>query len=115
MEEMPVAIREGTPPPIRGRSHAWTETDEFVETITDKPPRYEVQSQTDFIMEKPLPRLFMPTLTGKNVETQIWDGDLFDFDDEVEPILSVILGKTIEQSQMEVLEEEELKAMKREQ
>jgi hypothetical protein len=40
----------------------------------------------------------MPTLTGITKETQIWDGDLFDFDDEVDPILSVILGKTIEQS-----------------
>lgn len=49
------------------------------------------------------------------METQIWDGDLFDFDTEVEPILQVIVGKTLEQSRMEVLEEEELKAMKKHQ
>ena len=48
-------------------------------------------------------------------ETQIWDGDLFDFDYEVEPILQVLLGKTLEHSRMEVLEEEELKMMKQQQ
>jgi hypothetical protein len=49
------------------------------------------------------------------IETQIWDGDLFEFDIEVEPILQVIVGKTLEQARMEVLEEEELKAMKKHQ
>jgi radial spoke head protein 3 len=29
----------------------------------------------------------MPKKNGKDTETQIWDGDLFDFDYEVEPIL----------------------------
>jgi hypothetical protein len=46
------------------------------------------------------------------VETQIWEGDLFDFDYEVEPILSVLIAKTLEQGLMEVLEEEELANMK---
>lgn len=54
----------------------------------------------------------MPKKTGEDRETQIWDGDLFDFDYEVEPILQVLLGKTIELSRMEVLEEEELRVMK---
>eukprot|EP00960_Hanusia_phi_P039669 753975-Hanusia_phi.AAC.5 len=43
---------------------------------------------------------------------QIFEGELFDFDFEVEPILQVIVGKTLEQSLMEVLEEEELKNMR---
>ena len=33
---------------------------------------------------------------------------LFDFDIEVKPILEVLVGKTIEQALMEVMEEEEL-------
>ena len=33
---------------------------------------------------------------------------LFDFDIEVKPILEVLVGKTIEQSLLEVMEEEEL-------
>ena len=39
-------------------------------------------------------------------------GDLFDFDVEVEPILEVLVGKTLEQSMMEVMEEEELANMR---
>lgn len=39
-------------------------------------------------------------------------GDLFDFDMEVEPILEVLVGKTLEQSMMEVMEEEELANMR---
>ena len=40
------------------------------------------------------------------------EDDLFDFDLEVEPILEVLVGKTMEQSMQEVLEDEEL-AMRR--
>ena len=36
---------------------------------------------------------------------------MFNFDEEVEPILSVLCGKTLEQARMEVLEEEELREM----
>jgi len=42
---------------------------------------------------------------------QIEDGDLFDFDHEVLPILNVLLGKILQKSRMEVLEEEEIKEM----
>ncbi|CAD7697653.1 unnamed protein product [Ostreobium quekettii] len=44
--------------------------------------------------------------------TQIEPGDLFDFNFEVEPILEVLVGKTLEQGYMEVLEEEELAEMR---
>ena len=56
--------------------------------------------------------IFIPMKTGVDVETQIYDGDLFDFDAEVEPILEVLVGKTLEQSMMEVMEEEELANMR---
>jgi len=36
---------------------------------------------------------------------------LFDFDYEVEPLLNVLCGRTLEISRMEVLQEEELKIM----
>lgn len=113
---MPVVLQEpGTPKPLPGREHVSVETDEFVETLTDKPPFYEKEVQTEFNIEKPPIRHYLPEKTGQSIETQIWDGELFDFDYEVEPILQVLLGKTIEQSRMEVLEEEELKVMKQQQ
>nr|KAG5704993.1 hypothetical protein BaRGS_022835 [Batillaria attramentaria] len=40
---------------------------------------------------------------------------LFDFDVEVKPILEVIVGKTVEQSLLEVMEEEELANLRKQQ
>ena len=37
---------------------------------------------------------------------------LFDFDLEVRPILEVLVGKTVEQALLEVMEEEELAALR---
>ncbi|KAJ8985578.1 hypothetical protein NQ317_011542 [Molorchus minor] len=48
-------------------------------------------------------------------ELWIYPGDLFDFDMEVQPILEVLVGKTIEQALIEVLEEEELAALREQQ
>lgn len=90
-------------------------TDEFVETLTDKPPNYEKDTQTDFKIEVPIVRQYMDPKKGIDKETQIWDTDLFDFDYEVEPILSALLGKTIDVSRMEVRQEQELLKMKQEQ
>lgn len=42
-------------------------------------------------------------------------GELFDFDTEVEPLLEVLVGKVLEQALCEVLEEEELEAMRQHQ
>lgn len=44
---------------------------------------------------------------GVEVATQVEDHELFDFRLEVEPILQVIVGKTLEQSQLELREEDE--------
>jgi len=104
-----------TPRPVDGRKHVEIQTDENVELLTDKPPEYEKDTQTDFYIDRPVNRLFMPQKTGEDRETQIWDGELFNFDYEVEPILQVLIGKTLETGRMEVLEEEELRVMKEEQ
>jgi hypothetical protein len=40
---------------------------------------------------------------------------LFDFDLEVQPVLEVLVGKTVEQTLIEVLEEEELAALRAQQ
>lgn len=54
----------------------------------------------------------MPVPDGIDTETQIWDNDLFDFDYEVEPLLRVLCGKTLEISRAQVLQQEELRVMK---
>ena len=57
----------------------------------------------------------MPKLMGVSKKTLVEDNELFLFEDEVEPILSVLCGKTLEVARMEVLQEEELAEMKRQQ
>ena len=57
----------------------------------------------------------MPQKRGVDKKTLTEDNELFDFDEEVKPILEVLCGKTLELSRMEVLEEEELREMKEQQ
>ena len=45
----------------------------------------------------------MPTVQGVTAKTLVEDNELFIFDDDVEPILSVLCGKTLELARMEVL------------
>ena len=71
----------------------------------------EVQTQ-DYIDLPQIP-LFKPEKRGEDAGTQIEKGDLFDFDEEVEPIINVLTFKTLEEAIMEVLEEEVIKEMKR--
>ena len=101
-----------TPEPVEGRRHMDIQTDAYLEELTDTVPEAEVMTQTDAFMDRPPTPLFIPMKIGVDVETQIEAGDLFDFNFEVEPILEVLVGKTLEQGLMEVMEEEELAAMR---
>uniref|UniRef100_A0A7S4NE24 Radial spoke protein 3 n=2 Tax=Guillardia theta TaxID=55529 RepID=A0A7S4NE24_GUITH len=104
--------RPTTPDAVPGRKHMDVQTEMFLEEIADRPAEVDADTQTDPFMDRPPTPLFIPKKTGIDRETQIFEGELFDFDFEVEPILQVIVGKTLEQSLMEVLEEEELKNMR---
>jgi len=55
----------------------------------------------------------MPVRLGVSKKTLVEDNELFLFNNEVEPVLQVLVGKTLENAQMEVLEEEELREMGR--
>lgn len=101
----------------------------------------DVDTQTDAFLDRPPSPLFIPAKTGKDVATQILEGDvgissltsflnlililnlftlllyfqLFEFDIEVKPILEVLVGKTLEQALLEVMEEEELANLRQQQ
>ena len=70
-------------------------------------------TQVEFFVDRPPTPLFIPNEEGQDEETQIEDGDLFDFDTEVDPILEVIVGKSLEHARMEVLEEFEIELMRK--
>ncbi|OQR97156.1 flagellar radial spoke protein [Achlya hypogyna] len=104
--------RPATPPPMDGRQHMDIQTENYLEELTDKVPEMDVETQTEaFLDQLPVPT-FIPQKSGTDAATQIEAGDLFDFDLEVAPILEVLVGKALEVSVMEVLEEEEIKEIR---
>ncbi|GMI09106.1 hypothetical protein TrRE_jg6514 [Triparma retinervis] len=105
----------GTPPPVDGRAHMDVQTENFLEELTDRPIEATVETQTEAFLDRPPSPLFVPAKNGEDKETQIESGDLFDFDLEVEPILDVLVGKTLEVSMLELMEEEELAAIRAQQ
>ena len=100
-----------TPEPLPGRVNLDVQTEPFIENLTDKPTEFEIGVQSDFYIDRPPTPLFTPVKIGEDAETQVekemLDEDVYDFNDIVEPILSVMCYNTIEQAQMEVYEEHE--------
>ncbi|KAF4653425.1 Radial spoke head protein 3 [Perkinsus olseni] len=107
--------RRGTPEPVANRRHMDIQTDQYYEKLTEIVREHDAETQTPFAYERPPSPLFIPAKSGSDAGTQILDGELFDFDREVIPVLEVVVGRTIERALMEVLEEEELKAIQKRQ
>jgi hypothetical protein len=74
-----------------------------------KKPMADIGMQCDKINYVDKEKPFIPQKIGKDVGVQIEDGDLFDFDRDVESILQVLCGKILEQTELELMEEAELK------
>eukprot|EP00904_Undaria_pinnatifida_P008758 jgi/Undpi1/5011/HiC_scaffold_19.g08363.m1 len=91
------------------------QTEEFLEELTDRPVEVSIDTQTEAFMDRPPSPLFVPAKSGVDVDTQVLVGELFNFDIEVEPILEVLVGKTLELSVLELMEEEELAVIERRQ
>lgn len=109
------ADRLPTPPPVEGRTHMDIQTDDFLEELTDRPVEMDAETQTLAFMDRPPDPLFIVAKTGYDVETQILPGDLFNFDLEVQPILEVLVGKTLHVAMLELMQEEELDAIRSQQ
>lgn len=62
-------------------------------------------------MEELHPTAYMPKPSGYTRGTEIEETDLFDFDLSVLPILEVIIGKSLDQGKLEVLQEEQVKIL----
>lgn len=101
-------LKPRTPDPLDGRQHVDIQTEMYLEELTDRIEETDMETQTDTFLNRPHTPLYIPAKTGIDVETQILEGELFDFNVEVCPVLEVLIGKTIEQSLLEVVEEEEL-------
>jgi len=88
----------------------------LIEQVEPTESRDESEQTDVFLPEPPIKEYYtrnLPKKTGVDVSTQIEPEDqLFNFDLEVEPLLNVLISKTLEVSLMEVEEEEELKAIR---
>uniref|UniRef100_A0A3Q3VJQ4 Uncharacterized protein n=1 Tax=Mola mola TaxID=94237 RepID=A0A3Q3VJQ4_MOLML len=107
-----VHFRSTTPEALQGRKHIDVQTELYLEELSDVIVTTDIECQTDAFLDRPASPLFIPAKSGKDVETQIEEGELFDFDREVQPVLEILVGKTVEQSLEEVMEEEELAYLK---
>ena len=99
LEQMGVPL----PPGLESVGSMTTEIKEILPT----PETFDMEVQTQDYIDLPQIPLFKPEKRGEDAGTQIEKGDLFDFDEEVEPIINVLTFKTLEE------EEEEIKEMKR--
>jgi len=108
-------LRPRSPDPVEGRKHIDVQTELYLEELSDRVEEADQECQTDAFLDRPPSPLFIPAKTGMDCATQIYEGDLFDFDVEVKPILEVLVGKTVEQSLLEVMEEEELANLRQQQ
>lgn len=110
-----VSQRPNTPPPVAGRAHMDTMTDTYLEELTDRPVEVDANTQTEAYLDRPPSPLFMPAKSGADVACQVEVAEIFDFDAECAPLLEVLVGKTLQTSMLEVMEEEELNAIRRRQ
>ena len=67
----------------------------------------KVEDQPYFFEDRPKTPKYIPLPKGKDEATQIIDGELFDFEMEVKPILEVLVGRSVIQAQYELIEEYE--------
>lgn len=108
-------FRTRTPEALQGRQHVDVQTDLYLEELSNIVMATDMECQTDTFLDKPDTPLFIPAKSGTDAATQIEEGELFDFDREVQPVLEVLVGKVMEQSLLEVMEEEELACLRAQQ
>ena len=67
----------------------------------------ETLIEPDYYIDKPPDAVYIPDEEGvdKAIQLNNVDPDLFDFNLEVAPILQVLVGKSLEQARIEVIEE----------
>lgn len=83
--------------------------------LFSRPPEFEQSCQTDLFLQRPLTPPYVSAKVGIDASTEITDGELFDFDMEVQPILETLIGRTLQQALTEVIHEEEIAELREQQ
>lgn len=69
-------LKPRTPDPIDGRKNMLVQTELYLEELSDRVEEADIDVQTDAFLDRPPSPLFIPAKTGKDVATQIYDGDV---------------------------------------
>ena len=81
--------------------------------ITDRPIEDDIATAAETYIERPPTPHTVKEEPGVDVETQVGEGDLFDFDKEVRPVTIVIVQHTLLRALAEVHEEIELENIRK--
>lgn len=92
--------------------HEELDLSSYLNEASKAPLMKPIDCQTDVFHVRPPTPEYIPCKTGIDSCTQIDDGnELFNFDEEVVPMLEIIMMKTLEQAIFEVNAEEEMNAL----
>ena len=69
-------MRPRSPEPVEGRKHIDVQTELYLEELSDRVEEADVEIQTDAFLDRPPSPMFVPAKTGKDIETQILEGDV---------------------------------------
>jgi hypothetical protein len=81
--------------------------------IENRPIEDDLATAADTYIQRPPTAHFVEEEPGVDVETQVWDGDLFNYDAEVRPMIKVIVQHTLLRALAEVHEEVEVESIQR--
>lgn len=103
----------GTPPPVKGRRHETIQTERYLEELLVKPSDYSVECQTDLYLYDIPDAPYISTKAGVDVATETDFDELYNFDEEVQPILDALVELTMKQALTEFMQEEEMAELQR--
>jgi hypothetical protein len=69
-------LRPKSPEPVEGRKHIDVQTELYLEELSDRVEEADVDCQTDAFLDRPPSPMFVPAKTGKDIATQILEGDV---------------------------------------
>lgn len=98
---------------MKGRRHETIQTERYLEELMIKPSDYSVECQTDLYLYEIPNAPYISTKAGVDVATETDADELYDFDDEVQPILDALIEMTMKQALNEFMQEEEMAELQR--
>lgn len=84
------------------------QTERYLEELLVKPSDYSVECQTDLYLYDIPDAPYITTKAGIDVATETDINELYNFDEEVQPILDALVEMTMKQALTEFMQEEEM-------